>query len=242
MKADLFTISGGNTNLSVGIHENSKLNCVLNLEDFKSLLNKDKKHLSIPTFGSFTKEYEEIGHLGLQDFSLAPHIENNQFLDMPVQYTETIGNDRIVASYYCFKGFATPLDHEEKIAFIDCGTFTTVNIIQDAKGYLGGYIYPGIELLKSNYLQGAHLHEPRLEKISSESPLPHSTEDAIQFAFHQLLKAKIEILSTLNIQKVVITGGAAQHLLHLLENPIHIPNLLHSALGQLHQIVRNNRK
>jgi len=68
-----------------------------------------------------------------------------QFLEMPVMYSQTLGIDRLTLAYYAFK------TNTKKTLIIDSGTFTTCDIINES-GFNGGYILPGIDLIKENYL------------------------------------------------------------------------------------------
>src|SRR5690606_20309628 len=67
--------------------------------------------------------------------------EKNFLLDMPIHYTESLGEDRLIAAFNTFKNHS-----QEKILVIDSGSFTTVDLVTK-NGFMGGYILPGKKLL-----------------------------------------------------------------------------------------------
>lgn len=140
----------------------------------------------------------------------------NKFLDMPVHYTQTLGIDRLVAAYYIFK------ENNYPKVVIDAGTFTTVDYV-DIKGFNGGFILPGLNLLSDAYGHGERLFEAtttppeNLEQVLSQ--FPQSTETAIDHgAFLSFLSPIKEVLRTHQFQNIILTGGFGEILRNYLEN------------------------
>ena len=124
----LFTIDGGNTNLSVGIHSEHEELKVLsyneflkNLKEYAPLLNHS------PAIYCSVRDYPEIDENIFPKLIKVPNFKGTMYLGMPINYSETIGKDRLVGSLYCFDKILNR--KKNKIAFIDAGTFITVDFI-----------------------------------------------------------------------------------------------------------------
>ncbi|MBC7540060.1 MAG: type III pantothenate kinase [Bacteriovorax sp.] len=200
----IITVDNGNTNPHVGIFQDEKLQSVIPLKDFTKLQD-DFILISdvgaplpfIPSFDLKTKRHSK---------------ENNYFFDMPVQYAETLGDDRLISSYSLFK----QIKPDETILLIDAGTFITMDLISE-KGFLGGYIFPGLNAFLFSYQKGSNLRILAPKKDFKMTGLPHSTEDAILGAADCYLDSVLEsIIKTTSPSKIVITGGS----LELIKNKI----------------------
>lgn len=141
---------------------------------------------------------------------------NSKFKDMPVHYNETVGIDRLAAAYSFY--------HKNNFAglIIDTGTFTTVDHV-DIKGFNGGFILPGLNLISEAYNKGFQLHKPvNYEEISLEklsSTLPQTTAKAIENgALLSFLAPISEILRQNATSNIVITGGNGEFLYNFLKN------------------------
>lgn len=161
------------------------------------------------------------------------------FLDMPVHYNETIGIDRLVAAYYAYS-----LDNKMKLV-IDAGTFTTIDSI-DIKGFNGGYILPGLNLLASAYQNGEQLNTAPTnipENIQEVlGAFPQTTEKAIHHgAFLSFLAPIKEVLRTHRPKNIILTGGNGDILQNYLKkwkfcqdaSIQYVPNLVHMGLFEI---------
>lgn len=157
------------------------------------------------------------------------------FFDMKVHYAETLGDDRLIASYGLFK----KLRPNEKILLIDAGTFITCDLIT-SDGFQGGYIFPGMSRFLKIYSDSAQL--PLLSKdqlFKGDDSLPHTTEDAILKATEIYLKAAIEkVIEETSPTRIVLSGGSAQELIKLIS--LKVPSemdrhLIHEALSMIHE-------
>jgi len=200
MKDILYTIDQGNSHPHVGLHIDGQLQRVFELENF----SPDQK--------SFDLVASEVGHLFAweKQFGKTPvtfrHLfKKHFFLDMPVNYTNTLGQDRLYQSYYLFK----KMIHENKfIALVDCGTFITIDLI-NKKGHQGGWIYPGINTFLDSYTKGARLPRLDSQNLSEQNIDPgHSTEEAILNATTLYLRS---IAGNIHEQyHLFITGGQGE--------------------------------
>lgn len=214
MNPTLITIDGGNTNLSVGIHRaHSQNKSHIEVLSWESYQKQFPQITDVPTLFSAVKTYPQVNKTQFPQLKLVPEFQTGQFLEMPVQYSKTIGIDRLVGAYYCFKEFQEQLEQGETICFVDAGTFLTIDFIT-AAGLQGGYIFPGLELLQKTYLAGENLAPPPLAPVPFPSQLPHSTEEAIQFAYSGLIDS---ILKLTKQTFCIVTGGNCEELAALIQ-------------------------
>lgn len=165
--------------------------------------------------------------------------KNGKLLDMPVHYNETVGIDRLVAAYFAYIS-----DNNGKLV-IDSGTFTTVDSV-DIKGFNGGYILPGLNLLTSTYNSGEQLNTAPTEIPKNMQEVlgifPQTTQKAIHHgAFLSFLAPIKEVLRTHQMKNIILTGGNGEILLNYLKNwefcqdaSIQlVPNLVHKGLFEI---------
>jgi type III pantothenate kinase len=133
-----------------------------------------------------------------------------KFAGMPVDYAQTLGEDRLISAFYLFKQSKTPT------LLIDAGTFVTMDLISEA-GFQGGYIIPSQQTYFETFKKGEQLKDVALQSYSGQE-LPHQTQDAMSgsyLAFVALAKSLIEKHSVL---RVVVTGGNSSWWLEQLEH------------------------
>ena len=196
----LITVDQGNTATKFAVFENESdefkvfYKDDLNLYIEKNNLNKKNTKVILSSVNTHPLDWN-FPTVNVQDL-----FAESLFLDMPVTYSRTLGVDRLVLGYYAF------YTSKKKTLVIDSGTFTTCDLISET-GFNGGYILPGIELIKDSYLRGKQLHKP--QKPNHEiTELPHSTEDAIsQGAVLSILSPIKEIILKNNPENILITGG-----------------------------------
>lgn len=229
----IITIDNGNSNPHVGIFQNEKLEKFIPLKDYQK------------SEGDFILVSDVGQTLSIQpsvDLKSKRHKENNLnlFFEMPFNYSESLGDDRLISSYYVYK----KLNKDEKVLLIDAGTFITMDII-DANGFQGGYIFPGIQTFLSTYQRGVKL-KPFTEIINIEvtsNELPNCTEDAIVSATHCYIESSLEaVIKKTSPSKIIITGGSSE-LFYTKLQKLNLPkvqtetnlHLLHSALHLIYQ-------
>jgi type III pantothenate kinase len=201
----LLTIDNGNTNPHVGIF---KENVFYRSMPFKDFLSQRLLPEKIPGIISDVGRSEDFFRK-----MCSPYIDVNSlrkeksFLDMPVNYSLTLGADRLCQSYYIYKNY---LQNDDDLhLLIDAGTFTTVDFIS-TKGYLGGFIFPGTQTLLSSYDKGSKLSVLNAGSIalSENIIIPQDTNSAIANAIKFIHQATYQkFLSEYPITKVFFTGG-----------------------------------
>lgn len=174
----------------------------------------DKLLNLLPTKRKMIRDYFKEGNL------------NN----MPVNYSKSIGDDRLAGAYFLFK------KNELNKLHIDTGTFTTVDFITK-NGFEGGYILPGIHSLSQTYEKGKNLHSPNYEDfIFPFQEIPHNTKDAINLGCLITYLSPIkELINLLRPEEVYLSGGSARFLAKNLENRNYIieDNIVHKGLRKL---------
>jgi type III pantothenate kinase len=224
----LVTIDNGNTHPHVGFFEAGVLKSVIPLDKYIPL--KDD-FILIASVGSNLKFKPS--------FDLKSKRSMTHFFDMKVHYSQTLGDDRLIASYGIFK----KLKKNESVLLIDAGTFITCDLI-NADGFQGGYIFPGISHFLKIYSDSAQLpllSKDQLLKDSNESQdLPRTTEEAILKATEIYLKFSLEeIIRKTSPNKVIFTGGNASSIKNLINLKVHFEldrHLIHLALAEIYQL------
>ena len=221
----LITIDNGNTHPNVGYFDNGVLKSVVPLAQYTPEKN----------------DYVLISSVGKKldikpSFDLKSKRSASHFFDMKVLYSESLGEDRLIASYGIFKSLKT----KQKVLLVDAGTFITCDIVTD-EGFQGGYIFPGINRFLAIYSNSAQL--PKLSSelmFKTKSALPHTTDEAILLATELYLKASMEeIIKQTAPDKIIFTGGSADDIKKLISLKVHSEtdrHLIHSALSLIHEL------
>jgi pantothenate kinase type III len=166
--------------------------------------------------------------------------DKNYFLDMPVHYSETLGQDRLATTYAYFGG---SLKLNSRVALIlDAGTFLTVDLVSKKDGFLGGYIFPGIDGYYQNYKAGAKLPHPDQLKTREADALPHNFEiphdtlSAIEMSyFHALESLILRLVKKYGADVLILTGGSALQLMQKLTSADEALPAFHHASTLVHQ-------
>jgi pantothenate kinase type III len=247
MKDFLLTIDNGNTNPKFFLlkDDNSSFELIENssIQDL-SLIFKNYKLTPQNTdiiISCVGKKDEAIQSLrkNFEVISVKDFIDEKKFLDMPMSYTKSIGEDRIVQAYYLYKNFSGKLP----LLLVDSGSFTTCDLIS-VKGFEGGYILPGLELLSKSYSMGANLpvFSPEETREYKLDKLAHTTKDAIINTPALLTKSFLDSM-TENFQSTdtVITGGNAKLVEKMLSSSILDEELLFKSLLFFYDVVSSRR-
>jgi pantothenate kinase type III len=178
---------------------------------------------TIAILSSVKKETVEVP---FKTINIKDYFKPNLFIDMPVFYSDTLGIDRLALAYPIYKKYKNAI-------CIDSGTFTTVDFI-DQDGFQGGYILPGLGLIKSCYNKGENLYSPPLNtthNINFSEALPESTQEAIsQGALISAMSPIREIIHREPQAEIFLTGGNAKFLTNVDRLIICNENLMHESL------------
>src|SRR2546421_4324542 len=143
-------------------------------------------------------------------FNLEPLFVTTQNAGMPVLYDDPreVGADRVVNAVAAFEKYGGPC------IVVDFGTATTFDAISAAGEYLGGIIYPGIQISADALFQRAarlrNTEIRRPDKLIGTNPT-ESIQSGLYYGNIALvdgvLKKMVEELGT--DTRVVATGGLA---------------------------------
>ncbi len=181
----------------------------------------------------YDQELQPLLQQGLLCERIKDYWKGQKFAGMPVHYTHTLGEDRLLLAYWAFKEFKTPT------LVISAGSYVTLNVVT-LEGFQGGHILPGLKLLSEDLQLGEQLsagHFTGIEKnlLTSES-LPQGTPEALQGAAMAYAALVQRLTVRWGIRQVVVSGGDCAVVADFLkpltpELPFHVrPDLVHWAL------------
>ncbi len=232
---NLQSIDNGNSHPHVGFFKNGQLDFVSPLKEYMF----DTEIDSIASSVGPSSNLSNLKYISLKKFR-----EENSFLDMPVHYEMTLGEDRLHQGYYVYKNKRPGLT-----LLIDAGTFTTVDFIEE-DGMKGGYIFPGIQTFLKSYSHGAEL--PSVGNSNSLIPdldIPGSTKSAIENAMKYSQVAWLEkLLKEHQVNEIYLSGGNSSLFNEVLETTFKgainfEKNLIHYSLYEIYlYLVKNNLK
>ena len=148
---------------------------------------------------------------------------------------EKLGADRIANAVAAYEKYHAP------VAVSDFGTATTLSIVGDQAGFLGGAIIPGIRLMNESLNRGTDLL-PAVPLAVPETPLGTDTVRCIQAGlFYGTAGAVERILDETERErgialKFIITGGFAESISPFLNREHeHVPSLTFDGLQILYE-------
>ncbi|HXH75764.1 MAG TPA: type III pantothenate kinase [Bacteriovoracaceae bacterium] len=228
----LITLDFGNSNPHAGLFQKSTGNWeLLKTVPWKELeiylnqfgMNPDNSQFVLCEVRAREDELLPYQNQGYLITRVREYWRGEKFAGMPVNYARTLGEDRLIEAHYCYKKDKTPT------MIIDAGTYVTMDIVNE-QGFVGGYIVPGIEAYFSAFSQGDQLKEFKLTANLS-SDLPHATMEAMRDSYSAFGSFARETIKSQNIQKVILTGGAASLWESFFTGPVQIEkHLIHWAI------------
>jgi pantothenate kinase type III len=224
---NLLTIDSGNTNTTVGLYSKGLLE-VRSLKEFNPELNKNISTVLYSNVGENFKKWD-----GPKFINIKNYLKENALLDMPVNYSETIGDDRLASSYWVFQNWIKS-KKVNRAMLVDAGTFTTIDLItQD--GFEGGHIFPGTRTLMDSFKSGIKLPKLELDKPVQDKLIPKSTEDAMKASIQLAERGLYEKWWDLfHPEVIVLSGGLSSwHQNYFPRELVLKPNIVHLGLQEL---------
>lgn len=237
MHKTVLTFDHGNTNPHIGIFQGQKLTKILSLVEFLSI-DQNTFQNTIMIKSSVGKKIDD-NQFNLPMIDIKHYWDKNKFLDMPVLYSKSLGDDRLCEAFYIYQKFKSL-----NTLLIDAGTFITTDLINES-GFNGGFIFPGINTFLKSYAMGANLPILTADQMSFESSsrLPSSTPEAILKATTLYLTGITNELLTQNkIDQIILTGGSSDFMLEAIKAkskiPVQVmPELIHQSLFTIYQTI-----
>ena len=148
--------------------------------------------------------------------------------DVSCGYTEpeTLGIDRWLAVVAAYQRYLGP------VLVVDAGSAITIDLIGPQGVHLGGYISPGLRLMREALWQGtAKVQVDRVESLNMLVP-GTCTQDAVNRGCLLAVVATIEKLASQYPASIVITGGDATVVAEALSlTSDHVPDLVLDGLA-----------
>lgn len=178
----------------------------------------------VPDASEKIRRVIERSHTALSVFQLT----HEQKLGVPIAYPRPfeIGQDRLANAAGAHAHFGTPA------IVIDMGTAVTFDIVTRSRGYEGGIIAPGVEIMR-RYLHEQTALLPRLdESIQIDRAIGQSTVEAMRIGtvigFGGMIQALLDrVLQELAARgeppsRIIATGGSADLLRKTLRTPFEV--------------------
>lgn len=234
----LVTIDFGNSNPHAGIFQKNqnewkliKVSPWSELNIFLSQLQITPDNSSMVLAEVKPREEELAIHqrAGFLITRVKEYWRGNMFAGMPVKYAKTLGEDRLITAWYCFKKL------KQNILIIDAGTFLTMDVVTTHTGFEGGYIIPGIQNYISTFTQGEQLKSVDIDKDISHI-LPQGTSEAMRDGYFAFAALAQRMILEHKIERVLLTGGQCsiwKQIFDKLEVGVVVqeePSLIHLAL------------
>ncbi len=226
----ILTIDHGNTNPHAGLYQFTDEHDWTFLEIFplssldtkmaEYTLNAENTFALASVVGQQKKLSNYLRKLSIPLFDLQGLRTIQKFNEMPVFYSESLGQDRLIQ---CYDLYLEKKKNRKKFKalLIDSGTFTTIDTVSE-KGFLGGSIFPGTCSLLQTYSLGARLpllgiddlkdslSSKEFDQIFDLKALPHDTKTAILSSILSVQKLICShALETPGLTNVILTGGKA---------------------------------
>ncbi len=234
---NVLTLDFGNTHPHAALFVQGELVESGNLSDvFKWLQQRKLSYGEVSGVLSSVKSYDDELEEHLKEGLLLDRVKDywkgSKFAGMPVHYAQTLGEDRLIAAWYCYKVIKKPVLH------ISSGTFFTVDII-DHEGFQGGFILPGLSHQLEALNRGEQLSVSEINPSKDILTLLRAagtTDEALQGIFISYAQLILKLTQRFNLEEVIINGGAltqTRDFLQPLLSEIKIstqPDLTHHAL------------
>lgn len=235
MTRPLLAIKIGNSNVTVGVFENSTLAARWRIhtetdktaDEYAMLLDDLFAQATVPALQdggrwrgvalvsvvpALTTTFQELcrQHLEIDPLVVEPGIKTG----MPVRYDHprALGADRLVAAIAASEKFGAPL------IVIDFGTATTFNAVNRAGEFIGGAIAPGLNLAAAA-LHQATAQLPRVDLVMPPRAIATNTIQAMQsgilFGYVGMIEGMIARMRNEMSEpnaRVIATGGLASML------------------------------
>jgi type III pantothenate kinase len=122
------------------------------------------------------------------------------------------------------------------LCVVDCGTATTIDVLTGEDRFVGGIIFPGVNLIRDSLLSGTvdiNEYRANLEEVLGRTTAECVTAGSLFGAAGGIDRILNEMAAMLDQPQLYITGGGARILIPLLDHsPQHDPDLVLIGLAQ----------
>ena len=142
---------------------------------------------------------------------------------------EALGVDRWLAVVAAFNKF------EQACVVVDAGSALTVDLVDGGGQHLGGYIVPGLGMMREALFEGTS--QVKVDTLAKASVSPGgSTKEAVTngslLMITSMIESAVELLnSEIGATQLVITGGDGDYLIKVLDERVcYLPDLVMDGL------------
>ena len=211
-KKYICTFDYGNTKEKGAVFHQEKLLKEFSLKEFSQIVQEFNLNVKNTVIIECSVKSHTRLKTNIPTINVKELFKNKKFLEMKVDYAETLGMDRLVQAFYHYQ------NEQTNAAIIDSGTFTTIDFV-DENGFKGGFILPGLEALKKNYQKGDLLKSHDISYTTIEEDLPKETDSAMKNGLHfSFISPIIDILKSFNTSEIILTGGNTEYIKSAIEN------------------------
>lgn len=122
------------------------------------------------------------------------------------------------------------------LCIVDCGTAVTIDVLTREDRFVGGIIFPGVDLMRDSLLSGTadiKEHRANLKQVLGRTTAECVTAGSLFGAAGGIDRILIEMTTMLDEPRLYITGGGARILIPLLDHSLeHDPDLVLIGLAQ----------
>lgn len=126
------------------------------------------------------------------------------------------------------------LKYKEACYIVDCGSAITVDVVDGAGLHKGGYIIPGISLMRESLIAGTEQVEFE-DRIGEGNKFGVSTTECVQEGVSFVLRSVLETLkgrmSGEGVGRLIVTGGDGEYLASLVQGVEYCPDLVFDGLA-----------
>lgn len=235
MEHGLISLDFGNSNPHAGFfkkrNQTWELVKVCKLNEFKEVAEQlhftpHNAQLVLSEVKNYDTELFELQSQGYLLTRVKDYWRGERFAGMPVNYTNLLGQDRLISSFWAYKNLQRPT------LIIDAGTYLTIDVVTPA-GFQGGYIIPSVQSYLGTFQNAQNL---KSFDVKEKAPFafPHNTEDAILGGYHAFFLLGEKLITDFNIETIIISGGRNQIWDEWSKTQkcevLHKPHLIHRAL------------
>ena len=148
-------------------------------------------------------------------------INLKKYFTLKTDYSNEIGIDRVVAC-----------SNIKNSIVIDFGSAITVDIIKNSK-HLGGFIMPGVDMLKKNYPKISPKLEFEFENNINLDKIPTNTNMAINYAIINMIVLPIKKVQDRYNLKIIFTGENSKLFLDYFSNKKFKSNLIFKNMSRI---------
>lgn len=175
------------------------------LEDLKVDLTKIKDIIISSVVPDFLHTLKNISYRLINKEAIVVGVGVRTGLKVRCENPKEVGTDRII------RGVGALSEYDSPLIIVNLSHFSTVDVINDKNEFIGGLIFPGINIANEGmYLESATL--PKVELVKPKNVIGNRTVTAMQSGLYYQYLFSIDsvidrVLEELNLDATIILTG-----------------------------------